>query len=139
MLDLTKAKKMRTKCPQFFLLVEIVSLFEFVHASAGVDKFLFAREVWMALGADFNSEFLHILRCAGLESVSASADDCDVMVLWMDTFFHFRSPNLIFTPTRTKLCAYDIKFLYYINCSCRCQAIFKNNLSIKVEPSKVFL
>ena len=113
-------------------LVEIVSLFELVHASAGVNKFLLAGEVWMALGADFNSKFLHVLRRAGLESVSASADDCDVMVLWMDTFFHFRSPNLIFTPTRTKLCAYDTKLLYYIKRTIECQAF-------KAKPSKVFL
>lgn len=93
---------MRTMMSAIFLLVEIVSLFELVHASAGVNKFLLAGEVWMALGANFNSKFLHVLRCAGLERISTSADDCDVMILWMDTFFHFCSPNLIFTPTRTK-------------------------------------
>ena len=113
-----------------FLLVEIVSLFELVHASAGVNKFLLASEVWMALGANFNSKFLHVLRCAGLERISTSSDDCDVMILWMDTFFHFCSPNLIFTPTRTKLCVYDIKFLYYINRAKSCQAIFKNNFAL---------
>ena len=116
---------MRTsKSSAIFLLVETISLFEFVHASAGVDKFLLAGEVWMALGADFNSKFLHVLRRAGLESVSTCADDCNVMVLWMDTFFHFVSPNLIFAPTRTTLCVYDTKCIHYIEHKFCCQAIF---------------
>ena len=93
-------------CRQSTRLVETVSLFEFVHASAGVNKFLLAGEVWMALGADFNSEFLHVLRRAGLESVSASADDCDVMILGMDTFFHFCSPNFDFCPHTRQNYAY---------------------------------
>ena len=62
----------RRVCIFLFMLVEIVSLLEFVDASTGVNKFLFAREVRMALGANFNADVLlcgtrvnHIAACAG--------------------------------------------------------------------------
>ena len=84
-----------------FLLVEIVSLLEFVDASACVNKFLFAREVRMALGANFNTKFVDVLGGTGLECVSACTHDCYVMVLGMDSFFHFDSPDSFFyTHTR---------------------------------------
>lgn len=84
--------------------VEIVSLFEFVDASACIDKFLFAREVRMALGANFNSEFAYVFGGTRLECVATSAHNSHVMVLWMDSFFHFCSPDSFFyTHTRQYL------------------------------------
>lgn len=83
------------------MLVEIVSLLEFVDASTGVNKFLFAREVRMALGANFNTKFVDVLGCTRLECVSACTNDSYVMVIGMDSFFHFDSPNSFFyTHTR---------------------------------------
>ena len=83
------------------MLVEIVSLLEFVDASTGVNKFLFAREVRMALGANFNTKFVDVLGCTRLECVSACAHDSYVMVIGMDSFVHFDSPNSFFyTHTR---------------------------------------
>ena len=45
----SKMQTLRRVCISLFSLVEIVSLLEFVDASTGVNKFLFAREVRMAL------------------------------------------------------------------------------------------
>lgn len=106
------------------MLVEIVSLLEFVDASACVNKFLFAREVRMALGANFNTKFVDVLGGTGLECVSACTHDCYVMVFGMDSFFHFGSPeSFFFTPTRASMLReYDIKFLYYIFLTIKCQA-----------------
>ena len=105
-----KARPKKEKCRHgviprslhlLFLLVEIVSLLEFVDASACVNKFLFAREVRMALGANFNTKFVDVLGGTGLECVSACTHDCYVMVLGMDSFFHFDSPDSFFyTHTR---------------------------------------
>ena len=82
-----------------FALVEIVSLLEFVDASTGVNKLLFAREVRMALGANFNAD---VLLCGTrLECVSACTHDGHVVIVGMDSFFHFVSPNSFFyTHTR---------------------------------------
>ena len=83
------------------VLVEIVSLLEFVNASAGVNKFLFAREIRMAFGANFNSKFVDVFGRTRLECVSARTHDRYVVVLGMDSFFHFGSPNSFFyTHTR---------------------------------------
>lgn len=83
------------------VLVEIVSLLEFVNASAGVNKFLFAREIRMAFGANFNSKFVDVFGRTRLECVSACTHDRYVVVLGMDSFFHFDSPNSFFyTHTR---------------------------------------
>ncbi len=91
----------RRVCIFLFMLVEIVSLLEFVDASACVNKFLFAREVRMALGANFNTKFVDVLGGTGLECVSACTHDCYVMVFGMDSFFHFGSPESFFyTHTR---------------------------------------
>ena len=98
-----------------FLLVEIVSLLEFVDASTGVNKFLFAREVRMALGANFNTKFVDVLGGTGLECVSACTHDCYVMVLGMDSFFHFDSPDSFFyTHTRQYVTRiwYKVSLLY---------------------------
>ena len=84
-----------------FALVEIVSLLEFVDASAGVNKFLFAREIRMAFRANFNSEFVDVLGSTRLECVSARTHDGHVVIVGMDSFFHFVSPNSFFyTHTR---------------------------------------
>ncbi len=92
----------RLTCLHFpFELVEIVSLLEFVDTSTGVNKFLFAREVRMALGANFNTKFVDVFGCTRLECVSARTHDCYVMVIGMDSFFHFDSPDSFFyTHTR---------------------------------------
>lgn len=94
-------------------LIEIVSLFELVHTATGVNQLLFAGEVRMAFGANFYSEFVALFGGAGLECVTASADDVHGVVLGMDTFFHFCSPNFDFYTHTRRLRVYDIKFLYY--------------------------
>ena len=92
---------LRRVCIFLFLLVEIVSLLEFVEASTGVNKFLFAREVRMALGANFNTKFVDVLGCTRLECVSACTHDGHVVIVGMDSFFHCDSPNSFFyTHTR---------------------------------------
>ena len=84
-----------------FALVEIVSLLEFVDASTGVNKFLLAREVRMALWANFNTKFVDVFGCTRLECVSARTHDGHVVVVGMNSFFHFVSPNSFFyTHTR---------------------------------------
>lgn len=67
----------------------------------------------MALRANFYSEFVALFGSAGLECVTASADDVHGVVLGMDTLFHFRSPNFDFYTHTRRLRVYDIKFLYY--------------------------
>ena len=86
--------------------VEIVSLLELVNASACIDELLLAREVGMALGANFHLHFLHGLCRAGEECVSASASDGDGVVIGMNTLFHCHHSYIrFFTPTRAA-CAY---------------------------------
>ena len=71
------------------VLVEIVSLLEFVDASTGVNKFLFAREVRMACRAGVDRHLL--LRRTGLDDVAARAGNRRVAVGRMDVFLHFSS------------------------------------------------
>jgi hypothetical protein len=91
----------------FSNLVEIVSLLEFVHAAAGIYQLLLACEERMAFGADFNSHFGAGLGGACFESVAASADYVDFMVIGMDSFFHCFLLTRFFTTTRAD-CAYMI-------------------------------
>ena len=69
-------------------LVEIVSLLELIDTATGVNEFLLAGEIGMALGANFNSKFVALLCCACLEGVTASADNVYGMVIGMNTLFH---------------------------------------------------
>ena len=71
----------------FALLVDVgVTLLELVHAAAGVHQLLLAGEVGVALGADFNLQFL--LGGTGGESLTAYATDDGLAVLGMDAFLH---------------------------------------------------
>lgn len=94
--------------------VEIVSLLELVNTATGVNEFLFAGEIRMALGADFDFENVGLLGGAGEERISASALNGDGVVIRMDAFFHDKLlfPDF-YAHTRRFSREYDIKFLYY--------------------------
>ena len=89
-----------------FTLVEIVSLLELVNASAGVNQFLLTRKIGMALGANFNFHLGYVLGRTRLESMSACAGDGHVMVLWMNTFSHSRTPIFVFLRPHAPRYAY---------------------------------
>ena len=83
------------------LSVDAVTLLEAVYTSAGVYQLLPAGVERMALGANFDTKFVDVLGCPRLECVSACTHDSYVMVIGMDSFFHFDSPNSFFyTHTR---------------------------------------
>jgi hypothetical protein len=68
-------------------LLNIVSLFEAVNASAGIDQLLLAGIKRMTFRADFNAHFL--LGGANLESFPAYAAHRGHLVVGMYLFFHF--------------------------------------------------
>ena len=75
------------------LLLEIRhSSLEFINTAARIDKFLFAREERVALGANINS-LLAALGGHGLNDLAASAPNDALLVIRMDSFFHVRVPR----------------------------------------------
>ena len=87
-----------------FPSVEIVSLLELIDAAAGVNQFLLAGEIRMALGADFDLDGVRLLRGARQERISARALNGGGVIVRMDAFFHCSLLSLlIFTPTRANV------------------------------------
>ena len=105
---------MQTQCVPASSLLAIVLFIESLNASASINELLLTRKEGMALGADFNLHLRYVLSGAREEAVTASAGDGDFMVIRMNTFFHFDSPETIFYAHTRHLRVYDIKFLYYI-------------------------
>ena len=68
------------------------ALLEAIDAAAAIHQLLLAGEEGMALGADFNTQFL--LGGTGLESFTAHAAHDGLFVLGMDLFLHSISPLL---------------------------------------------
>ena len=72
----------------FFLRLEFgVFLLELLDAAGGIDQFLLAGEIGMAMGADFDRK---ILRVGGISPnlVPARAGDDHIMQLRMNFLFH---------------------------------------------------
>lgn len=68
-------------------LLNVETLLESVNTSACINKLLLACVERMALRADFN---LNILLCgASIDHIAASAGNSGIIILRMDTFFHF--------------------------------------------------
>ena len=81
------------------LLLQAEALVEAINTSTGVNQLLLAGIERVALGADLNGDVL--LGGAGLDDVAAGASDGGLLVIGMDSFFHFDSPNSFFyTHTR---------------------------------------
>ena len=72
--------------PERRALFHIVSLFESVYSSAGIDELLLAGKERMALRADIDMEIL--LGGTGLEGRTASALNGSLLVLRMYAFLH---------------------------------------------------
>lgn len=68
------------------LFAKTKTLLESVDSSAGINQFLFAGKVRMALGANFNTD--GFLGRAGLPSSATSTFDDHGLVVRMDTLFH---------------------------------------------------
>ena len=71
---------------QASFLLQAESLVETVNTSTGVNQLLLAGIERVALGADFNSDVL--LGGASSKDVTASATNCSLFVIGMDTFLH---------------------------------------------------
>ena len=67
-------------------LLQTKSLVETINTSTGVNQLLLAGIERVALGADFNTDFL--LGGTSGEGVATSATDGGLLVLRMDAFFH---------------------------------------------------
>lgn len=65
-----------------------VTLVEAIHASRRVNQFLFTGEKWMASGADFHVQVALFGR-PSLKSFAAGAGDCNLVVCWMNLWFHY--------------------------------------------------
>ncbi len=99
-----------------FLCGEIETLVESVNTSAGIDELLLTCEVGMAVGANINT---HVGLCGtGFDYSTASALDCGLFVLGMNTLFH-----------SFHLFRYCGKFVgYFITHKKKKQEFFKKNI-----------
>ena len=72
------------------LLSFLQTLLELVNTSAGINKLLLAGKEGMALRANFNSDLVAALRVGGTSGygLAASALDCYLFILGMDTLLH---------------------------------------------------
>ena len=68
------------------LALHIETLFETINTSTGINQLLLAGIERVALGADFNSDFL--LSGAGGKSIATSTANRSLFVLRMDAFSH---------------------------------------------------
>ena len=92
----TKKNETNSKLVSSLSLLHAVLFLELVHASAGVYQLLLAREIRMALVANFYFDDVGILGCTGLESSATSTYNSRFMIIWMYTLFHCRLPRFIF-------------------------------------------
>lgn len=76
------------------ITLNTVFLFEFVDAAASIQKLLFTRVEWVALGTDLYAKVL--FNRTRLESVATSASNCSDVVCRMYTLFH--CVHLFFCP-----------------------------------------
>ena len=88
-------------------------LLEAVDASAGIHELLFAREVRMALGTNFDADIA--LGRAGLDNFAASAADRGLLIFRMDSFLHSEH---LFSRVLNRL-------IYYITAFSKCKSFFK--------------
>jgi hypothetical protein len=87
--NLQKSKKRKSVLQKQYglkLLLNAESLIESINTSTGVNQLLFAGIERVALRADFNLDVL--LGGTGCENVTASATNCGLFVIGMDTFLH---------------------------------------------------
>ena len=70
----------------FFL--QIVTLLKPIHTSAGINEFLSAREIGVALIANINLHRIALLGRTGFERCAASAGYRNLVVIGMDIIFH---------------------------------------------------
>jgi len=74
----------------FGLLIQLVSFFKAINASAGINKFLFSGEKRVALRTNFY--FNAVFVCgACFECVATGAFYRYGLIIWMDAVFHFIS------------------------------------------------
>ncbi len=78
-----------------------VAFVEPIHASRSVNQLLFAGKKWVASGADFHVQIAFFGR-TGLKSFAASATYCDLVIVWVNCWFHclsslaYRQLNAVF-------------------------------------------
>jgi hypothetical protein len=72
------------KVPEADALLNSVSFFEFIDASAGIDKLLPSGEEGMAFAADIHFQNLNVLRRTCFEGLAASANDGNFVILRMN-------------------------------------------------------
>ena len=83
-------KKKQANC-LFFLLFSN-SFVESFNTTACVNNLLFSCKERMAFVANVNFHFLSLICGAGCKSVSACTGNFDLMIVWVDIFFHFFPP-----------------------------------------------
>ncbi len=78
-----------------------VALIEPIHASCSVNQLLFTGEKWVTSGADLHVQVTFFGR-TGLKSFAASASYCDLVIVWVNSWFHclsslaYRQLNAVF-------------------------------------------
>ena len=91
-----KKNETNSKLVSSLSLLHAVLFLELVYASAGVYQLLLAREIRMALVANFYFDDVGILGRTGLESSATSTYNSRFMIIGMYTLFHCRLPRFIF-------------------------------------------
>src|SRR5699024_5907044 len=71
------------------------SFLELIDAATGIDELLSPREEGMALAADIDLHYVHVLRGARLERLAACADDGHLMIVGMNVRLHSSFTSLI--------------------------------------------
>ena len=132
-----KMKKSGTARVPFFLLMnllsgsvvlDVVTLFESVNASAGINEFLLTGKIGMALRADIHAKVLLGGRCC--KNSTASASDFCCTVVGMDALFHSGS------PLRSYLCG---KVSEYIGAAFPNQHSNRHSITTKYKLQELFL
>jgi len=78
------------------LLIDTVSLVKLIYSTAGVNKFLLAREKRMTFAANFNFDGIRIFRRTRFKGFAASAHYRNFVIIRMYVFLHKISPLYFF-------------------------------------------